>query len=62
MPLIRALQSVAGPRFAWRRGGEYDVPDHIADEFCDGERAELVEVKSKPRGRTHKRTPAGEKR
>ena len=42
MPRIRMLTDMAGQRFYYRYGEEYDVTAGEAKVLCDGIRAELV--------------------
>lgn len=42
MPRIRMLTDMAGQRFYYGQGEEYDVTAEEAKNLCDGTRAELV--------------------
>lgn len=49
MTKIRVLVAVAGTDFAWSPGDVVDVDEKTARAWCDGERAERVERKRRPR-------------
>lgn len=49
MTKIRVLVAVAGTGFAWSSGDVVDVDEKTARAWCDGERAERIERKRRPR-------------